>query len=90
MAAWGATGIGTGVTFGTADVVEAAVVCGLGVTVIADAIGTGGMGCAGLVGADCGADTQGLAGACRVAVVASGTASADLTLHSHWCHLVWW
>ena len=84
----GVTGIGTGVTFGTACVVGRAVVGGFGVTGIAGATGAGSTGCAGLVGAGCGAETWGLAGACSVAVVASGTVSVGLTLWSHRCHLV--
>ena len=59
----GVTGIGAGVSFGTAGVVGTAVVCGFGVTGVAGATGTGGMGCVGLVVAGCGAETQGLAGA---------------------------
>ena len=57
----------------TAGVVGSAVVCGFGVTGITGATGAGGRGCAGLVGAGCGAETWGLAGACSMAVVASGT-----------------
>ena len=41
-------------------------------------------GCAGLVGAE----TQGLAGACGVVVVASGTVSEGLTQHSYRCCLM--
>ena len=88
--ALGVAGVGTGATFGTAGMVGIAVVSGFGVTGIVGATGAGGMGCAGLVGAGCGAETQGLVGACGVAVVASGKVSADLTLCSCRCHLVWW
>ena len=45
--------------------------------------------CVGLVGAGCGVEMPGLAGACGVAVVASGTVLVGLTLHLHRCHLVW-
>ena len=89
---WGCTGAmlgiadvgtGTGATLGTAGVF------GFGVTGIAGAMG-GGCSCAGLVGAGSGAEMQGLAGACGVAVVISEVVSVGLTLHSQRCHLVWW
>ena len=76
------------VIFGTAGVVGTAVVCGFGVTSTAGITGKGYASCAGLAGAGCGVGMQGLAGACSVAVVVSGTVSADLTLHLHRCHLV--
>ena len=85
----GVTGIGTGVTLGTARMVGIAVVCGFRVAGIAGAIGTGGMGCVGLVGAGCGMEIRGLSGACGVAVVASGTVSAGLRLCSHRYHHMW-
>ena len=75
-------------TFGTAGVVGTAVVCGFGVAGVVGATGVNCAGCAGLVGASCGTETHGLAGACRVVVLASGTVSAGWTLHSHRCHLV--
>ena len=86
----GVAGIDTGVTFWTAGMAEVAVVCGFRVAGIVGATGTGSMGCTGLLGAGCGTETQGLAGACGVAVVASGTVSIGLTLHSHRCCLVQW
>ena len=75
-------------TFGTAGVLGTAVVCGLGVAGVVGAVGVGCAGCAGLVGAGCSTETWGLAGACSVAVVASGMVSVGLTLHSHRCHLM--
>ena len=84
----GVTGIGAVTTFGTAGMVGVAVVCGLGVTGNVGTKGTSGMGCAGLVGAGSGTETWGLAGTCSMTVVASGTVSEGLTLHSHRCHLV--
>ena len=86
----GVMGVGTGVTFGTADVLGTAVVCGFVVTGVAGATGMGCTGCAGLVGAGCGTEIQGLAGDYSVVVVVSGTVSPGLTLHSHRCHLIWW
>ena len=65
-------------------------VCGFGVTGIVDAKGAVSTGCAGLVGAGSGTETQGLVGACGVAVVAFGTVSVGLTLHSCRCHLMQW
>ena len=61
-----------------------------GVTGIVGATGIGCAGCAGLAGAGCGMEIWDLAGACGVAVVASGAVSAGLTLHSHQCHLMKW
>ena len=84
----GVTGVGTGVTFVTAGAVGTAVVCGFGVIGVAVATSVHCTGCTGLVGAGCGTKTWGLAGACGVVVVASGTVSAGLRLHSHRCHLV--
>ena len=75
-------------TFGTAGVVGTAVACGFGDAGVVGATSVGCTGCAGLVGAGCGTETWGLAGVCSVVVVASATASAGLTLHSHRCHLV--
>ena len=74
----GVTGVGTGVTLGAASMVGAAVVCGLGVSGIVGATGKGCASCAGLVGAGCGAEMQGVAGACSVAVVVSGAVSVWL------------
>ena len=71
----GGAGIGTGVTFGIAGMVGTAVVCGFGVAGIVGATDIGCAGCADLAGAVCGKETQGLAGVCSVAVVASGTVS---------------
>ena len=82
--------IGVGATFGTAGVVGTAVVCGFGVIGIAGASDVSCTGCAGLVGAGSGTETWGLAGACSVAIVASGTVSVGLTLYSCRCHLMWW
>ena len=82
------TVVGAGATLGTAGKVGAAVVCGFRVTGFAGATGTGCTGCASLVGAGCDAEMCGLAGACSVAVVVSGTVSVGLTLCSHRCHLV--
>ena len=65
---------------GEAGAVGTAVVCGFGVAGIAGATDTGGICCAGLVDAGCGAETWGLVRACSVAVVASGTVSVGLTL----------
>ena len=84
----GIVGIDAGATFWTPGMVGTAVVCGTGVTGIADTTGTGGMGCAGLVGAGCGTRMWGLVGACSVSVVASGTVSVGLTLHSYRCNLM--
>ena len=84
----GVTGIGAGVTFVTAGMVGIAEVCGFRVASIMGTTGAGSMGCVGLVGPGCDAETQGLAGAYSVAAVASGTVSAGLTLHSHRCHLM--
>ena len=86
----GVTGIGMGVTSGTAGMVETAVACGFGVTGMAGVTSVGCVGCAGFVGAGCGIDMQGLAGAYGVVVVASGTVSVGLTLCSYRCHLVQW
>ena len=85
----GVAGVGAGVTFGTAGLAGTAVVCGFGVASITGTTGTGGTGCAGLVGAGCGMETWDLVAACSVAVVASGTVSVGLTLHSCRCHLMW-
>ena len=85
----GVTGIGTGTTFGTAGMAGTAVVCGLRVADVAGTTGAGSMGSAGLVGAGCGTETHGLAGACGMAVVVSVTVSVGLTLHSCRCHLMW-
>ena len=85
----GVTCIGAGVTIGTAGMLGTAVACGFGVTGIAGARSVSCAGCAGLVSAGCSTKTQGLAEVCGVVVVASGTASAGLTLCSHGCHLVW-
>ena len=68
--------------------VRAAVVCVFGVTGIVDATGIGYIGCAGLAGAGCGMEMWGLAGVGSLAVVASETVSAGLTLHSHRCHVI--
>ena len=68
----GVAGVDAGVTFGTASVAGTAVVCGFRVAGIMGATGTGSMDCAGLVGAGCGTEIWGLAGACSVAGVASG------------------
>ena len=84
----GVPGIGTGATFRTAGMVGTAVVCGCGVADIVDPTGEGCAGCAGLVGAGCGTETQGLAGACGMAVVVPGIVSVGLALHSHRCHLM--
>ena len=81
----GVTGIGTGATFRMAGMVGTAVVCG---PRVAGFVGATGTGCEGLVGAGCGAETWGLAGACSVAVVVSGTVSAGWTLCSCRCHLM--
>ena len=64
------------------------VVCGFGATGVVGVTGKGCASCAGLVGAGCGADMWGLAGAWSVAVVVSGSVSVGLTLHSCRCHLV--
>ena len=77
----GVEGIGTGVTFGTAGVVGTGVVCGFRVTGALGAMGIGHAGCVGLGGAGCGMEMWSLAGTCGMAVVASGTVSAGLTLH---------
>ena len=77
-------GTGTGVTLGTAGV------CGFGVAGIVGTMGGGCSSCAGLVGAGSGAEMQGLAGACSVAVVTSEVVSVGLTLHSRRCCLVQW
>ena len=82
---WGCTGVmlgvadvgaGTGATSGTA------IVCGFGVSDVADASCGGCSSCAGLAGAGGGAEVQGLAGACSVAVVIAGVVSVGLKLHS--------
>ena len=83
-------GVGTGVTLGADGLVGTAVVCGCGVMGVVDATGVGCPSCAGLVGAGCDIETQGLAGICSMVVVVSGTMLAGLTLHSHRSHLVWW
>ena len=48
-----------------------------------------GSSCVGLMGAGSGAEMQGLAGACSVAVVISEVVSVGLTLCSQRCHLMW-
>ena len=63
-------------------------VCGFGVTGIAGAAGRGCSSFAGLAGAGGGAEMQGLAGTCSVAVETSEVVSVDLTLCSQRCHLV--
>ena len=88
-AALGVTGVDAGATFGTAGMVGTAVVCSFGVTGVACATGKGCASCAGLVCAGCGAEMQGLARSCSVAVVVSGAAWVGLTLHAHRCHPVW-
>ena len=88
-AALDVTGIGVGATFWTAGMVATPVACGFGVGGVAGVTSVGCAGCEGLVCAGCDTETQGLAGACGVVVVASGTVSAGLTLHSCRCHLVW-
>ena len=75
-------------TTGTAGVEGTAVICGSGVTGVVSTTSISFAGCAGLVGAGCHAEIWGLAGACSVAIVASGTVSVGLTLHSHRCHHV--
>ena len=77
-----------GVTFGTAGMAGNAVSCGFGVTAMVGMTSVGCPGCAGMVGAGCGTETQGLAGVCGVVVVASGTVLACLKLHSCRYHLV--
>ena len=89
-AALGVTDEGAGVTFGAAGMVETAVVCGFGVAGLVGTTGIGCAGCAGLVHVGCSMEIWGLTGACGVVVVASGTVSVGLTLHSCRCHLVWW
>ena len=84
----GVTGVGTGVTFGTAGMVGTAVVCGFGITGVGGATGVGCAGCASLADAGCGTEMQGLAGVCGVVVLASGTVSVGLTLCSCMCPLV--
>ena len=64
--------------------------CGFGVASVAGVTSVSCTGCAGLVGAGCDIEMHGLVGACGMVVVASGTVSAGLTLHSCRCHLVWW
>ena len=85
----GVAGIDAGATLGTAGMVGTAVVCVFGVTGVVGATGIDCTGCAGLADAGCGMEKWGLAGACGVAVVASGTVSVGLTLHSCRCHLMW-
>ena len=77
-------GTGTGTTSGTAGV------CGFGVTGIVGAMGRGCSSCAGLICVGSGAEMQGLAGACSVAVVTSEVVSVGLTLYSWRCHLMHW
>ena len=86
----------TGATLGVADIVKGtgmtsgtAGVCGFGVTGVVGATGGGCSSFAGLAGAGSGAEMQGLAGACRVALVTAGVVSVGLTLCSQRCHLVW-
>ena len=69
----GITGLGTGVTLGTAGMTGAAVVCVFRVTGVAGSLGEGCASCASLVGAGYGTEMQGLEEACSVAVMASGT-----------------
>ena len=73
---------GTGVTSGTA------VVSGFGVAGVVGATGRGCNSCAGLTGACSGAEMQGLAEACGVAVVTLEVVSVGLTLCSWRCHLM--
>ena len=84
----GVPGVGAGATIGTAGVVGTAVVCGFGDTGVTGATSVGCTGCAGLVGAGCGTKMWHLSRVCSVVVVASGTVSAGLTLHSCRCHPV--
>ena len=79
-----------GATSGTAGVAGTAVVCGFGVTGVVGVTSVGCACCEGLASAGCGTEMWGLAGACGVVVVASGTVSAGSTLCSCRCHLVQW
>ena len=53
----GVTGIGAGVTFGTAGMSGTAVACGFGVAGVAGVTSVGCAGCVGLVGVGCGMET---------------------------------